>query len=237
MALARRAAPRYADVAHLAAVGLPAEVLASVRPFFGSLTHVGASASDAVELVGSPGGVYDLALRVATSGGPGVARLDVSLDGGATWPHLALLVPPSGQLAVPGTRTSVAAGLVVSVRGPLAAADTWRGDAASSVELALDAASDWLDSYLARRYTLPLAAWDSAVTGAAAAHAALAVLTARGFDPDVGADKAVLLASREASAWAELVAQGRVTPRVVDASPEPAAVDVAVASSPRRRFR
>ena len=232
MTITRRTDPRYAGPEHLAAFGLPAAALRTVPPFVGSITHTGSGAGTVVP-GGFPAGVYALRVRVSTGGAPGTAAVEVSLNGGTSYAS-PVAVPSNGTVAVAGTSSALATGLTLACSGVLAAGDIYAADVASSVELALDAASDWLDGYLARRYTLPLTAWDMAVRDACAGWCALKALTVRGFDPEAPGDKVVVDAAKRAETWAEHVGQGRVTPRVTDSSEQDPAVDVAVSSRPRR---
>jgi phage gp36-like protein len=235
VAITRRSRARYADAAHLAAFGLPAVVLRTIPAFVDTVTHTGTGAAT-VTPGGYPASVYALRVRVSTGGAPGAGAIEVSLDGGTSYSAPAT-VPPSGVVQVPSTSNAIASGLTLTIAGTLALGDLYACDVASNVELNLDAASDWLDGYLARQFTLPLTAWDLTVRDACAAWAALKVLTVRGFDPEQGKDKAVVDAAKRAETWAEHVAQGRVLPNVTDSSADPIAADVAVSSSPRRRFR
>lgn len=235
MAIARRTAPRYVEPAHLGALGLPPEVLRAIKPYVDIVTRTG-SGSGTVAPGGFPAGIYALRVRVSTAGALGVAAVEVSLDGGATY-GAALAVPTNGALAVPGTSSSIASGLTLQLAGTFTLADVYVCDVASNVELNLDAASDWIDGYLRRRYTLPLTAWKLDLRDACAAHAALKILTVRGFDPEDPADKAVVKASADATTWADNVAKGWIDPGVTDSSDEEQAVDVVVASSPRRGWR
>jgi phage gp36-like protein len=230
--VARRTSPRYADALHLAAFGLPASVLRTVPPFVDTVTRTGTGSATVVP-GGFPAGVYALRVRVSTGGAPGTGAVEVSLNGGTSY-GAALPVPSNGLVAVPSTSSSIASGLTLAIAGTLVLGDVYACDVASNVELALDAASDWLDGYLAKQFTLPLLTWDMAVRDAPAARAALKILTVRGFDPDNPSDKAVVTAARDAETWADRVATGRIVPTVTDSAEEAIAADVAVCSRPRR---
>ena len=233
MAIARRSAARYAEVADLAGLGLPAAALAVVRPYVGPVTRTGGASGATLTPGGFPAGIYDLRVRVSTGGALGAALVEVSTNGGTTY-AAPVAVPSSGVVSVAGTTSSIASGLTLTFVGTLVLADVYACDVASSVERALDAASDWLDSYLRRRYTLPLTAWDIAVRQCAAARAGLLVMQARGYDPSVGSDKSVGDRADGAEKWAEKLAQGWVTPDVTDSSEEEPAEDVVVVSNRRR---
>lgn len=237
MAIARRSAARYADAAHLAALGLNETALRGLTGFFGTVTQTG-SGTGTVTPSGSPAGVYDVRVRVSTGGALGAAAVEISLDAGETY-RAPVTVPSGGVLAVSETSSSIATGLVLTFAGAFVLADVYAFDAASKVEMALDAASDWLDGYLAKQFTLPLLTWGADVSGAAAAHAALTILTARGYDPAQGSDVAIRESRDDAQRWAELVARGAVIPTATDsaAEEEGIAVDVHVSSRGRRGWR
>jgi phage gp36-like protein len=99
---------------------------------------------------------------------------------------------------------------------------------------ALAAASSRADGYLAGRFTLPLTAWGSDLTEAVCALAAWAVLSARGFDPEGGADSAVRKRYEDAVRWLEQVSSGKVNPRVTDSSTGGLSAAPAVCSQTRR---
>lgn len=234
MAIARRTAARYAEAADLAGLGLPVRALATVPPYFGPVTLTG-NGTATMTPGGFPAGVYALRARVSTAGALGSAAVEVSTNGGTSY-GAPLAVPSSGVVAVPSTSSSFASGLTLTFSGALVLADVYACDAASSVERALDEASDWIDGYLARRYTLPLTAWDIAVRGAVASRAGLRLLETRGFSPAAGGDVAVRAAFEDAERWAERVARGWISPAVTDSSSAALAEDVAISSRSRRRW-
>lgn len=234
MAIARRTAARYAEAADLAGLGLPVRALASVPPYFGPVTLTG-SGTATMTLGGFPAGIYDLRARVSTGGALGSAAVEVSTNGGTSYGS-PLAVPSSGVVAVPSTSSSFASGLTLTFSGPLVLADVYAGDAASSVERALDEGSDWLDGYLARRYTLPLTAWDITVRSAAVSRAGCKLLETRGYSPAAGTDEVVRASFEDAQRWAERVARGWISPSVTDSSGADLAEDVAVYSRARRRW-
>lgn len=236
MAIARRTAARYAEAADLAALGLPTAALRTVPPYFGVVTRTGGASGATLALGGYPAGIYDLRVRVSTGGALGAAAVEVSTNGGTSYAS-PVSVPSSGIVTVAGTSSSIATGLTLTFAGTLTLADVYSADVASGVERALDEASDWLDGYLRRRYTLPLTAWDVAVRGAAAAKGTLACMTARGYDPTAGTDAVIKDRFDEAARWAERVAQGWITPDVTDSSDDDPAEDVIVASNSRRGWR
>lgn len=86
-------------------------------------------------------------------------------------------------------------------------------------DAALEAASDLADSYLRVRYTLPLLSWQDDLRRAVCHIAAYDLLVRRGFNP-TGADEQVRLRYEDAIRWLERVAQGLLSPAIVDSSAE-----------------
>jgi phage gp36-like protein len=103
-------------------------------------------------------------------------------------------------------------GLPASILDPIAGAAKTAG---------LDAASDIADSYLRKRYTLPLSAYGSDIKRAVCAIAGWILLSSHvGFNPEADSDRAVRQAYLDAIAWLESVAKGSVDPaEIVDATP------------------
>ncbi|MCC6213734.1 MAG: DUF1320 family protein [Polyangiaceae bacterium] len=89
----------------------------------------------------------------------------------------------------------------------------WPG---TSVEAALDAASARVDSYLRKRYGVPIPAPGADLVETTCALAAWTVLCTRGFDPMRPGDQSVRQRYEDAVAWLEAVAAGKVEP--VDAA-------------------
>ena len=85
-------------------------------------------------------------------------------------------------------------------------------------DAALEAASDHADSYLRSRFTLPLSVWQDDLRRAVCNIAAYDLLSARGFNPDAGADSNVRQRYEDAIRWLERVSTGQVTPEVTDSS-------------------
>lgn len=90
------------------------------------------------------------------------------------------------------------------------------GIATGDQDAALEAASDLADSYLRARFTLPLAGWQDDLRRAVCNIAAYDLLSARGFNPDAGADVNVRARYDDAVRWLERIAAGQVTPDVTD---------------------
>ena len=84
-------------------------------------------------------------------------------------------------------------------------------------EAALDAASRLADSYLARRYRLPLVSWGDDLKRAVALIAAYDLIAVRGFAPE-GADEHLRLRYEDAIRWLEQVAKGEVEAQVEEAA-------------------
>jgi phage gp36-like protein len=85
-------------------------------------------------------------------------------------------------------------------------------------DAALLSASARADSYLKARFTLPLTAWGQDLTEAVCHIAAWTILSARGFNPDQGADTAIRTRYEDAIRWLERIADDRATPTVTDSS-------------------
>lgn len=82
----------------------------------------------------------------------------------------------------------------------------------------LDASNAEADALLRARFQLPLTSWDNILVQHICAKAALRMLIVRGFNPDDGDDDIVQKAAKEASDWYKGVADGLITPNVVDSS-------------------
>jgi phage gp36-like protein len=80
----------------------------------------------------------------------------------------------------------------------------------SAVDEALANASSTVDSYLRKRYGLPLVTFGSDVRDAVAALAAYQLLTDRGFNPESAADKAIRTRYLDKVEWLEKVREGHV---------------------------
>lgn len=97
-------------------------------------------------------------------------------------------------------------------------AEALRGISTDEQDSAIDAASDEMDGYLASRYELPLASWESDVRIHCARLAVYTLIVVRGFNPGRAGDEQLRLQREDAIAWLVRVSNGSVVPRVTDAS-------------------
>jgi phage gp36-like protein len=110
---------------------------------------------------------------------------------------------------------------------------------------ALLSASRLLDGYLRSKFTLPLVQAGDDLARATAIVAAYDLMVSRGYNPSAGGDPIILTRYKEIIGtpplqlgWADLVANGKITPDVTDSSPgategRPAARARIVSSSQR----
>lgn len=85
----------------------------------------------------------------------------------------------------------------------------------------LGIASAMADSYLGKRFALPLTAWGDDLRGAVCRIATYTLLSRRGFDATNTADQLVVKGNDDAIAWLRDVAKGLAEPvGVVDSTPE-----------------
>ena len=77
--------------------------------------------------------------------------------------------------------------------------------------MALEAASDLADGYLASRYSLPIVGYQDDLKRAVCCIAAYDLLSTRGF-ANSGADENVRLRYEDALKWLKEVSQGRINP-------------------------
>ena len=82
----------------------------------------------------------------------------------------------------------------------------------------LTASSD-ADGYLGNAYTLPILAWDDATRGKVAELAVPKLFRARGCDP-AGSDKVVFDTEAAAIKWFSRLADGKLSPGIVDSTEE-----------------
>ena len=81
-------------------------------------------------------------------------------------------------------------------------------------------ASGLADSYLAKRFKLPLLAWGDDLRANTADLARYRCYSDRGFDPANPGDLLVVEAKKDAIAWFKLVSLGEVEPQgIVDSTP------------------
>lgn len=82
----------------------------------------------------------------------------------------------------------------------------------------LNAASDFIDSYLNVHFNLPLKAWGDGLTQKCCEIAAGTLLIIRGYDPEADGDKTIMLRYQGAKDWLISIQQGEITPVVTDSS-------------------
>ncbi len=87
------------------------------------------------------------------------------------------------------------------------------------VDKAILAASSLADSYLRKRFTLPLTSFSEDLTRAVVHIAVCDLMVRRGFNPASGADQLIVDRKADAIAWLEDVAAGKVEPGVEDSTP------------------
>ena len=83
---------------------------------------------------------------------------------------------------------------------------------AGDISTALAAASSLVDSYLAKRFDLPLTVWGLDLTRATAVLAGYDLLEKRGFDPNAAQAVAWKEKLERTTKWLEGIAKGLVTP-------------------------
>ncbi len=86
-------------------------------------------------------------------------------------------------------------------------------------EGAIASASNLADGYLATRFTLPIVTPSADLVEAVCKIAAYNILAIRGYNPELGADEVLRARHKDAIAWMEGVAAGRITPPLVDSTP------------------
>ena len=86
------------------------------------------------------------------------------------------------------------------------------------LELALEAASADIDSYLNSQYELPVSNWGHDITRACSILASYDIMCVRGFNP-AGDDANIEKRADDVRKWLTLISQGRVSPLgLVDSS-------------------
>ena len=86
--------------------------------------------------------------------------------------------------------------------------DAWTGLPAGTIDTSLAWASGRIDSYLRKRYSLPLTSAGDELKEACCAIAAWNLLRRRGFRAGSGADEAVVKAHDDAVSWLRDVSRG-----------------------------
>jgi phage gp36-like protein len=96
--------------------------------------------------------------------------------------------------------------------------DAYAGKTKEEVEQQIVSTSDFIDSFLGSRYTLPLLVFPDVIKECCADLAAIALIRGGGVDPD--ADQDIITMRKEWVDWLKLVAAGTVTPPgVTDSTP------------------
>lgn len=105
------------------------------------------------------------------------------------------------------------------------------------IDAALAAASRTVDSYLAKRYPVPLATWGDDITRIVVDLAQYDILARRGFRPGSGADEIVVKRREDAIEWLKLVSKKVVEPtNITEAAPEIASPLASTAPPTNWRF-
>ncbi|MFN7131605.1 MAG: phage protein Gp36 family protein [Myxococcales bacterium] len=113
-------------------------------------------------------------------------------------------------------------------------ADTLSEIAADAQDAALASASGVVDGYLRARFTLPLLSWGDELRRVVCHIAAYDLMTVRGFDPENPSDINLRQRYEDALRWLRDVANGAITPELVDSRPSGTAPRAHVRSHPRR---
>lgn len=101
-----------------------------------------------------------------------------------------------------------------------ASAQAFTNVATADQDAALATASRTADSYLTRRFVLPLISWDVDLKQAVTDIAAYRLLRARGFNPTKGDAEQMRLGYEDAIKWLKQVGDGAAIPSgLVDSSP------------------
>lgn len=98
--------------------------------------------------------------------------------------------------------------------------DAYTGLTNTQINAALLAASQVADSYLRKRYALPLVEWGDDLRLAVAQLASMQIMTTRGFRPGAGSEDVVVDMKNDAREWLRLVSKGEVEIDCVDSTPE-----------------
>ena len=163
---------------------------------------------------GYPLDAYDVRVRCFVAGEPGgLARVKVSLDGGATYPGGLLAVPVNDGQALPLlVAGEVALTFTPGAAPSLSVGDTWAFTTTPSPEIlaTIDAVSSDCDTYMRDVFALPLTRWDTAIKRNVARRVRYALLVQRGMseaDTYEADDK-------QAVKWWDSVARGDLRPDV-----------------------
>src|SRR6266851_1594679 len=83
----------------------------------------------------------------------------------------------------------------------------------------LDSSNAKIDSYIGAKFTLPLVQWGPDLQNAAVVLTAYGIIAYRGFDHEDPGDVVFKERRDHVTKWLELIAEGKVTPVVVDSKP------------------
>lgn len=86
------------------------------------------------------------------------------------------------------------------------------GISAGDQQAALESESEYADSYLSKRFTLPLTSWGRDLKQAVCDLAAYRLMKRRGFNPEKNDAEQLRLAKKDAETWLEKVSTGKVNP-------------------------
>ncbi len=115
--------------------------------------------------------------------------------------------------------------------------DGLSGLSAAQLNDAIAWASDEIDGYLAKRFTLPLATVSTDIKRRCAIIASFYLLTRRGFRPGAPLNEMVVKLYDDAIEWLLRVSKGDITPQCIDSTPQVDEEGSLVASGPKISFR
>ena len=103
---------------------------------------------------------------------------------------------------------------------------------------ALQSASDEIDMALRSKFVMPLMSWGADIKQLCVDIAVWRLMRARGYNPESGADQTIRMAYEDATSKLTKIANGTLTPNVVDSTPaavagEPSAQPRFSTASPR----
>lgn len=184
---------------------------------------------------GYPLDAYDVRVRCFVAGEPGgLARVKVSLDGGATYPGGLLAVPVNDGQALPlQVAGEVSLTFTPGAAPSFAVGDVFAFSTTASPEILaqIESASDEADGYMGDVFALPLQAWGADIKRYVGLLARDDLTSNRGM-PGV---EEFAAARKEAVKWWTQVALGNIKPRVTEAAG--AAVVFADYVKPRGRYK
>jgi phage gp36-like protein len=96
--------------------------------------------------------------------------------------------------------------------------DALTGILSATIIQALEWASSTANSYLRKRYTLPLVAWDDDLRRVVVKIAVYDLMCIRGFRPGSETDAAIVKNHDDAILWLKAVAKSEIEPSITDSS-------------------